>query len=274
MTARADWDILANKHTDGRFNKNLMARKLNPTEYADRRNEILDAALQLVYTKGYEAMTVQDILDHLGISKGAFYHYFDSKPQLLEALVDRLQTEAESVVLPVVTDPSLNAVEKLHSWFRSAYEWKTDRRDMMIALLRIWYADENAIVRDKMLTARGRRFMVHLTEIVRQGVCEGVFSPIQPEYAGEVLIFIFLGMGETFSRLLLAYEAGEVEMPYIEGCLSAFTEAIERILGAPRGLLQLFDRPSLNIWFARGSDRSNLAGISDRPAAAAQPASP
>jgi hypothetical protein len=35
----------------------------------------------LVYTKGYEQMTIQDILDDLQISKGAFYHYFGSKKE-------------------------------------------------------------------------------------------------------------------------------------------------------------------------------------------------
>ena len=48
-------------------------------EPSERRNDILDAARRLIYTKGYEQMTIQDILDELGISKGAFYHYFDSK---------------------------------------------------------------------------------------------------------------------------------------------------------------------------------------------------
>ena len=63
-----------------------MARKVKEEDYASRRNEILDAARTLVYTKGYEQMSIQDILDALKISKGAFYHYFDSKPALLEAL--------------------------------------------------------------------------------------------------------------------------------------------------------------------------------------------
>ena len=44
--------------------------------HAVRRNEILDVAQRLIYTKGYEQMTIQDILDGLQISKGAFYHYF------------------------------------------------------------------------------------------------------------------------------------------------------------------------------------------------------
>ena len=59
-------------------------------EPAVRRNEILDAAQRLVYRKGYEQMTIQDILDDLHLSKGAFYHYFDSKQSLLEALIERM----------------------------------------------------------------------------------------------------------------------------------------------------------------------------------------
>jgi len=63
-----------------------MARVIKEQEHAERRNEILDVAQKLVYTRGYEQMSIQDILDALGISKGAFYHYFDSKQALLEAL--------------------------------------------------------------------------------------------------------------------------------------------------------------------------------------------
>src|SRR5665647_2543286 len=68
-----------------------MARVIK--EHAVRRGEILDVAQRLVYSKGYEQMTVQDILDGLQISKGAFYHYFGSKPALLEALIERMLGE-------------------------------------------------------------------------------------------------------------------------------------------------------------------------------------
>ena len=56
-----------------------MPRVLIEEDYTARRNEILDAARKLVYTKGYEQMSVQDILDEMKISKGAFYHYFGLK---------------------------------------------------------------------------------------------------------------------------------------------------------------------------------------------------
>ena len=73
-----------------------MARIVKEQAYAVKRNEILDVAQRLVYTKGYEQMTIQDILDGLPISKGAFYHYFDSKQALLEALIERMLKEADT----------------------------------------------------------------------------------------------------------------------------------------------------------------------------------
>jgi TetR/AcrR family transcriptional regulator, transcriptional repressor for nem operon len=79
-----------------------------------RRDEILDVAQQLVYTKGYEQMTIQDILDQLSISKGAFYYYFQSKQALLEALITRMEEQGLAVLKPIMDDPSLSAVEKFN----------------------------------------------------------------------------------------------------------------------------------------------------------------
>ena len=95
-----------------------MARIVKEEEYTARRNEILDVALQLVYSKGYDKMTIQDILDQLHMSKGAFYHYFDSKVAVLEAVVERMVIEqVEPLLLAAVHDPRLTALEKLQRYF-------------------------------------------------------------------------------------------------------------------------------------------------------------
>ena len=65
-----------------------MARTVNATVYAVRREAFVDAAQRLIQTKGYEQMSIQDVLDELDASRGAFYHYFDSKAALLDAVVD------------------------------------------------------------------------------------------------------------------------------------------------------------------------------------------
>jgi AcrR family transcriptional regulator len=49
-----------------------MPRVLKPVEHRQRRDTFLDAAQRLVQTKGYERMTVQDVLDDVGTSRGLF----------------------------------------------------------------------------------------------------------------------------------------------------------------------------------------------------------
>ena len=48
-------------------------------EHDERKAEFVDAAIALMSQKGYESTTIQDIIDEVGVSKGAFYHYFSSK---------------------------------------------------------------------------------------------------------------------------------------------------------------------------------------------------
>src|SRR5215475_1487941 len=102
-----------------------MARSVNEKEYALKRNQILDATQRLIYTRGYEQMTIQDILDELQISKGAFYHYFDSKLALLSAVIERMQAGMEQSLPSLVDDPDTPALDKLQRFFATLFLWKT-----------------------------------------------------------------------------------------------------------------------------------------------------
>src|SRR5215831_2467293 len=115
--------------------------------HAVRRKEILDVAQRLIYTKGYEQMTVQDIVDDLQISKGAFYHYFDSKQAAFSALLERMGQELDQHLVPIVQDPALPALEKLQRFFATLAGWKHERLEILLAVTRMWYSDDNAIIR-------------------------------------------------------------------------------------------------------------------------------
>src|SRR5258708_38295740 len=87
-----------------------MARTVNPTLHTVRLDAFLDVAQRLVQTKGYEAMSIQDVLGELEASKGAFYHYFDSRQALLDAVVERFTDGAMASLAPVLNDPELTAL--------------------------------------------------------------------------------------------------------------------------------------------------------------------
>lgn len=219
-----------------------------------RRNEILDAAQMLVYTRGYEQMTIQDVLTALNISKGAFYHYFDSKPALLEAIVERMMHDIERLILPIIDDPELTALEKLRRYFAAGVRWKTEQKAVMFEILRIWYNDDNAIVRQKIQTRMIAWFNPHIAKIVRQGNAEGVFSNPYPDMMGPVLVSIMQSMGDTFAQVLLNIPAGQTAESIdentrrITSALAAFEHALEQVLGAPKGSLPLMDEKTIREW--------------------------
>ncbi len=226
-------------------------------EHTVRRNEIFDVAQRLIYTKGYEQMTIQDILDDLQISKGAFYHYFDSKQALLEALIERmLDKTEEQLLIPIVYDPHLRALEKLQRFFATLNRWKIAQKGFFLALLRVWYTDENAIVRQKMLTTGAKRIIPLLTVIIRQGIKEGVLTTSYPDQVGGVVFSIIHGLGDTLAGLLLSFETQRDDLRHIECTVAAYTDALERVLGTPRSSLQLIDNETLKEWFVSPGDNT------------------
>jgi AcrR family transcriptional regulator len=223
-----------------------VARTVNPDEYDRKCNEILDAAQRLVYTKGYERMTIQDILVDLGISSGAFYHYFDSKPAVLQALAERMQGEIERNVSPIVHDPSLPANEKLRRFFATVLrrEITSEAKTVIDALLRIWFTDENALIRQKVDAARIERLTPLLTEIVRQGIREAGLTTPYPDQAGEVALSLIQGLQYSLAKRFSGFEAGRdasLNITAVAAIYDAYMDAIERVLGAPSGLLYRLD---------------------------------
>jgi AcrR family transcriptional regulator len=226
-----------------------MARVVKEDVHAAKRNEILDVARRLIYTKGYEQMTIQDILDELHMSKGAFYHYYDSKGAVLEAVIERMAVdEVIPMLVPIAQDPQLSAVEKLNHYFDTATRWKTAKRTFMMELLRVWMADENAIVRQKLYSMSIKHVTPLLTEIVQQGVREGALMTPYPDQMGKVIYTIAQGLGDIFGELLLSDEPGRDNLQELETVIAAYTDTIERVLGAPGGSLKLMDTEMLKEW--------------------------
>ncbi len=214
-----------------------------------RRNEILDAAQRLLYRKGYEQMTIQDILDDTHISRGAFYYYFDSKQALLEGLVERTGEEGMQLIRPVLTDPELNALQKLQIYFDAAMRWKTTQKAMLIPLLRVWYSDDNALLRQKELVA-GKRIMIPmLTGVLGQGITEGLLAMPHPEQMVEVLVSLILGLSDALGELILAGQVGSADLVRVEATIAAYTYSIERTLGAAPSSLKLIDQETMKQWF-------------------------
>jgi hypothetical protein len=167
---------------------------------------------------------------------------------LLEAVIDRMLQQAEAIVLPIVNNPHLNALEKLQRYFDTVASWKTDRIDLMLALLRIWYTDDNILVRQK-VTAQGlKMIMPPLTKIIQQGIQEKTLNTAYPDRVCEVIFSMMLAMSDKMAEILLAPPTPKSILPQLESTLAVYTDAIEQVLGVSSGSLCLIDRKVLKKW--------------------------
>jgi AcrR family transcriptional regulator len=227
-----------------------MARTINATLRTLRREAFVDAAWRLFQTKGYEQMSIQDILDELDASRGAFYHYFESKVELLQAVVERMVDESTAQLAPVVADPQLSALEKLEGLFSGIARYKNERKELVLGFMQVWLSDDNVLVREKLRQATVLRLGPLLAAIVSQGRAEGVFAPsfASPDETARVLVSLWQVLNELASELFVARQANTVSFEGVERTVRAYLEAFERILGIPDGSLPM-DRNTLREWF-------------------------
>jgi len=225
-----------------------MARVLKEEEHRAKRDAILDAAQKLVETIGYEQMAIQDLLNELKMSKGAFYHYFDSKDALLFALVERRAERVEQLLLPIVHDASLSGLDKLLRYFTAVDHWKVANKRLLLDFMRAWHSDENAIVRHRLYAAGLRRFVPLFAQIIRQGVAEGAFTTPYPEQAARMIICLRNDLGDAIAERILSDGAKLVADPGVARLTEATADALERVLGARPGCVATAWREALAQW--------------------------
>ena len=242
-----------------------MARTLNLAVHMVKREAFVDAASRLMQTKGYEQMSIQDLLDELEASRGAFYHYFDSKQALLEAVIERMVDAGLASVQPIVDDPDLPAAGKLGQLFRGIGQWKTERKDLILSFLEVWLSDHHAVVREKFRRKLVTRFVPVLGAIVKQGIEEGSFHVESPESAGRVLMMLIQGLQDEATELYVARQANTIGYDEVEARFASYTRAVERVLGVQAGSISLIDKPILQAWYGNWvGDRRRPDGIDHR----------
>src|SRR5438132_1878823 len=193
-----------------------MPRTMKSSLHTIRREAFLDVAQRLIQTQGYEVMNVQDVLDELEVSKGAFYHYFDSKQALLEAVVERFTDGAMATVAPILGDPDLPALRKLEKLFAGIARWKAESKELVLAIMEVWNSDSNALVRDKVRRMTIRRMVPLLSAVVEQGIHEGVFRAGPADDTATVLVALMQGFQDLAVEYFIARQAGSITFEVVQ----------------------------------------------------------
>lgn len=153
--------------------------------YPVKRKELLTIAENVFLQKGYEQASVDDILRASGISKGAFYHYFTSKEEVLVASIENLLDEAVAFLQPTVDDPRLGALEKFKTFMEQKSKFQSTKLEYATLLGKLMQSE---VVQHRYVMRMAQKMVPLFAHIIQQGTDEGVFQVAYPYETADILI--------------------------------------------------------------------------------------
>ena len=231
-----------------------------------KKQEILQTAEDLFCKKGYEETSVQDILDILHTSKGSFYHHFESKEYLLEAMCDRramlIAHQAEEEEQEVAARHHHNQAEeeerafgkpiaRLNSLLSGVFPLKDERLSFLMMILPVFSTRQGHSLRTRYCEALLSSFHEPVTRTLTECLADDSVNVYDPEITADICIntmnHLWCDLCDTIIR---ATAAGE-DMPDLARIIHQYRIITERILSAPYGSMDLVSMQDLMLLSAQ-----------------------
>lgn len=191
----------------------------DPTE---RKAEIIKAARDLFLTKEYDKITIQDVMNRLGIAKGTIYHYFDSKEALLEAVVVEMVDTKFAQIEAMLKKSKETALEKIEKVVKLGSMARENSE-----LLNSLHNSANATMHLRILVETLSKLTPIYEKLICQGCDEGIFYTKYPLESAEFLLSATQFLTDTGIYPWMQED--------IKRRNKAFPRLIEQLLGAPLG---------------------------------------
>lgn len=142
------------------------------------RDRVLAAATRLFAMKGFEGATVREIVAAAGVTKGALYHYFSSKDDLLLEIYARVLRMQSRRLEQLAGDPSRSLADRVHAIMVDVVETSIANLDDAV----VFFQSMHLLNPDKQAEARAarRRYHERFRELIEEGQRTGVFGTTVP----------------------------------------------------------------------------------------------
>jgi TetR/AcrR family transcriptional repressor of nem operon len=165
------------------------------TNTQDTRQHILATGYQLIATKGFVAVGLSEILNAAEIPKGSFYHYFKSKEQFGEAIIQHYFDEYKQRLEQIFNHHNLNAYEKINGYWQS---WLTSQSDTCSSqkCLVVKLSAEVADLSEPMRLAlfKGTQLVQQaLSQCIKEGIDDKSIKPVATDDTAKLLYNLWIG---------------------------------------------------------------------------------
>jgi AcrR family transcriptional regulator len=209
-----------------------------PTRPDDARALLLSSARELFLTIGYDNTSVDAINAKASLSKGTFYHYFKSKSDLLDAIIEEITNEGWQQTRRAMEDKSGGAVDRFLRFLAAARRWRIVVLPQNAAIMCAALSLENSLLRERMRARSIRLAESSLAELIADGNREGAFNVDRPSSVARVFLILAYGVSDDMVHEIVSSRLSDNEL--LDSLVSqgrAFMRSVEGLLGVPPGSL-------------------------------------
>jgi len=203
-------------------------------------------AQEMFFSLGYEKVSIQKIIDRVEIAKGTFYHHFKSKEDLLDQLTDSIVEKQVSTIFQYVDESDDDAITKFNKFIGMQSTWKSQRFELLFAILEAYYTKENLMLRDQLKLKNTKYYLPIMNKIIKQGIEEQVFKNDFPDLVGEMIFIFTNNASDEMAQIFLNFRTYDDPASELKTRYKLIINSIERILGCQEGLLTFSDQRTID----------------------------
>lgn len=204
----------------------------------ERRAQLIEVAQSLFFEKGYEDTTMADILAAAGVSKGGFYHHFDSKDALFFGLLEHLVLQYQGALQAIASDSSMSPKDRLIAAIASEGQFLSQSNlGPQIQIIQVFSAEKNlgmAARFDREIRAMIRPIFAQLIE---EGCEAGEFEVANAEAAADVIAHLIRSFDQPQAAALRARGTPQADAAaaHLQAVIDQQFLAADLVLGLPPG---------------------------------------
>lgn len=185
---------------------------------SERKELLLQTAYELFLSKGYDTVSVDEIIKAAGIAKGTYYYYFKSKEETLEEVIDMMIAK-EEFKARMVLEMDIPVPQKIVGIISS---FRPDENEQNI--VEILNRKENLIMHEKINEKIVASALPLLTKAAEEGVAQGI---INCDYLEERIRILLILSNRLFDEGMNSIET-----------INVYIDIVEKMLGTEKGTME------------------------------------
>jgi TetR/AcrR family transcriptional repressor of nem operon len=186
---------------------------------SDAKENLIESAMELIGTRSYNAVGVQELCEHAGVKKGSFYHFFPSKRDLTLETLDAMWKQFKEQMLDPVFNSDASTIEKFNRMLKNSYEYQISAKDSFgcvtgcgIGNLALELSTQDEEIRNKIEEIFGE-WAMYFEDVIREAVKRGDMpADTDPAATGQAILAYIEGVSmltKTFNDPDMIRRLGE-----------------------------------------------------------------